>query len=963
VKRAVGQGKSAFCSRRPLQWGLGVLTVAVLTLATLAAAGSGPASAEVTGAADNLRTGWYPDEPSLTPALVKGGGFEQVFKSKLKGQIYAQPLIANGTLLVATEDNWVYGLDPLSGKVRWEKQFGTAVNAEAEPINCGDLAPHIGITGTPVIDTEKNIAYFASNRYVTGSSGEMAWYMHAIELNKEGKEVSGFPVQIKGEAQNVKGLKFEPTQQLERPALLLMNGIVYAGFGSHCDNAPWEGWLVGVSTSGQLKMGWATGPHAGGIWQAGSGLVSDGPGQILLSTGNGDESAGNPTPGKSPVEGRLSDSVVRVEVQHETELKAIDFFSPFNNAIENENDLDLGSGGPLGLPSPYFGTSSIPHLLVEQGKDGYLYLLNRDNLGGMGQGPEGKDGVVQKLGPFGGVWDGAAVWPGEGGYLYTPAVSPAGTTTENGDHLRFFKYGLDKAGQPTFSLAAESPDIFGFGSGSPIVTSNATTSGSAIVWITHCPPPERACPNSELRAYSPVPLEKAPQQLWKASIGQGSKFSRPYASNGHLYVGNREGYIFAYSGPSLAPSASSLELGPVSVGGQLTGEATFTNTGTKLKVSAVHQPSAPFEASGLPAVGSSIEPGQVITVKVTFSPTAPGSFKGSLGLTTQAGETSIALSGATAPTVTSIEPAQGTTAGGAAVKIRGSGFLKGATVTIGSEATAVEVLSETEIKARTTAHAAGPQEVVVSDEGASSTGGPTFTYLPAPTVESITPSEGPTAGGTAVSIKGKGFLAGSAVTIGAAASEVMVVSEEEITTKTPAGSGAQEVVVSDEGGSSTLGPTYTFLAPPTPESTPPPVESPAFATTASLLDAPGGPIYFAAGIGPIVNLTALRVRSPAASRGHLRHEALVTYTLSTGATVGVVIYRRVITHHCRRGTRTCVSYLPTAIKLRTTGHTATNTLTFDLAQMPAGDYRLTATPVAQSGVHGITRYANFKVVH
>ena len=644
----------------PLRWGLGVIAVAILTLTALALASTGSAFAEVTGAADNLRTGWYADEPSLTPELLKSKNFEQVFETKLTGQIYAQPLVADGTLLVATEDNWVYGLDPLTGKVRWEKQLGTAVNASDPAIECAAVSPHIGITGTPVIDTEKNIAYFTSNRYVSGSSGEMAWYMHAIELGNEGKEVSGFPVEIKGEAQNVNGLKFEPTQHLQRPALLLMNGIVYAGFASHCDKEPYEGWLAGVSTSGQLKTMWATGLHAGGIWQSGGGLLSDGPGQILFVTGNGTGSEGDPSPGpgKSPLEGSLSDSVVRVEVQHETELKATDFFSPFNTHSLNELDLDLGSGGPIGLPSPYFGTPSTPHLLVESGKDGRVFLLNRDNLGGMAQGPGGTDAVVQKLGPYGGQWDAPALWPGEGGYVYIDTVPPdesAGAT--EGGYLRFFKYGVNgTTGEPELSLAGTSSDEFGYGSGSPIVTSSGTSGGSALLWVTHCPATYSVtCEKAYLRAYSPVPSKEVPRILWEAPIGRASKFSRPDAANGHVYVGNTEGDIFAYSGPALTPSPSSLELGTTTVGGQLEGEATFTNTGTKLKVSAVHPPSAPFEVSGLPAVGAVIEPGQVIPVKVTFKPTAAGIFKGSLGLTTQAGETNIALSAAT-PSVVAAPP-------------------------------------------------------------------------------------------------------------------------------------------------------------------------------------------------------------------------------------------------------------------------------------------------------------------
>ena len=543
---------------RPLRWGLGVIAVAILTLTALALASTGSAFAEVTGAADNLRTGWYADEPSLTPELLKSKHFEQVFETKLTGQIYAQPLVADGTLLVATEDNWVYGLDPLTGKVRWEKQLGTAVNASDPAIECAAVSPHIGITGTPVIDTEKNIAYFTSNRYVSGSSGEMAWYMHAIELGNEGKEVSGFPVEIKGEAQNVNGLKFEPTQHLQRPALLLMNGIVYAGFASHCDKEPYEGWLAGVSTSGQLKTMWATGLHAGGIWQSGGGLLSDGPGQILFVTGNGTGSEGDPSPGpgKSPLEGSLSDSVVRVEVQHETELKATDFFSPFNTHSLNELDLDLGSGGPIGLPSPYFGTPSTPHLLVESGKDGRVFLLNRDNLGGMAQGPGGTDAVIQKLGPYGGQWDAPALWPGEGGYVYIDTVPPdesAGAT--EGGYLRFFKYGVNgTTGEPELSLAGTSSDEFGYGSGSPIVTSSGTSGGSALLWVTHCPATYSVtCEKAYLRAYSPVPSKEVPRILWEAPIGRASKFSRPDAANGHVYVGNTEGDIFAYSGPALTP--------------------------------------------------------------------------------------------------------------------------------------------------------------------------------------------------------------------------------------------------------------------------------------------------------------------------------------------------------------------------------------------------------------------------
>jgi hypothetical protein len=169
------------------------------------------------------------------------------------------------------------------------------------------------------------------------------------------------------------------------------------------------------------------------------------------------------------------------------------------------------------------------------------------------------------------------------------------------------------------------------------------------------------------------------------------------------------------------------------------------------------------------------------------------------------------------PTVTSIEPSEGPTAGGTKVTIKGTGFTEGATVTIGSQATSLVIVSSEEITATTPAHAAGPQEVVVEDAGGASTGGPSFTYRAPPTVTSIEPSEGPTAGGTEVTIKGTGFVKGATVTIGSAATEVKVVSSEEIKAMTAAHeAGPQEVVVADAGGTSTAGPSFTYAGPPPP---------------------------------------------------------------------------------------------------------------------------------------------------
>jgi outer membrane protein assembly factor BamB len=589
---------------------------------------------------------------------VTKSAFGQTFKTPLTGAIVAQPLVANGTLFVVTEDDMAYGLDPNTGAVRWGRKFGTPVNStelKNGTETCPDLTPHIGITSTPVIDTASNVAYFVANNLEPAEVDKSSWYMHAVNLSN-GEEVSGFPVKLSGHKPDngVSGVTLEGDHFLQRPALLMLEGVVYAGFGSHCDFPLYAGVIAGVSTSGEFRTLWASTNKDGSIWQSGGGLISDGPKQILLATGNGTPAGeGEPPkgPGNAPPEGSLAQSVVRLEVQPTGHLKATDFFSPFNNKALDIEDFDLGSAAPIALPSQYFGTPADPNLLVQSGKKGELYLLNRSKLGGMGQNPKGEDEVIEEkgLGEYGGVWDGFAVWPGDGGYVYIPGVSKPGTGQMNFDFLRYFKYGV-KNGIPNLSVAATSTEQFGFGSGSPIVTSNGTTSGSAVLWITHCPYTEPMhCgegEKAELWAYNAVPVGTTPQRLWTAPIGFGSKFSRPEASGGRIYVGNHEGQIFGFSGPALTPSTSSVEFGAVQVGVRRVAEVTFTNTGfTPLTVSAPRSPAPPFEAAGLPGAGTPIAPGQSLHVQVAFSPPAPGGFNGSLGFATQAGETSVNLSG------------------------------------------------------------------------------------------------------------------------------------------------------------------------------------------------------------------------------------------------------------------------------------------------------------------------------
>ncbi len=251
-----------------------------------------PTSGIVTNASDNGRTGWYPDQPGLTPSEINGNNFGQLFSATLNGGIGSQPLLADGTLLVTTQANWAYGLDPQSGVIKWSRQVG--VPWQPADIGCTDVTS--GVRSTPVIDASAGIAYFTSKTYVSGTTGPATWRLFAISL-ATGADQPGFPVTLQGTAQNNSAMTFNATDQLQRPGLLLLNGVVYMGFGSNCDRGTYQGWIFGVSTSGATKARWVdcglgAGGLCAGIWQSGGGLASDKDGNIVIVTGNN----ASPTP-------------------------------------------------------------------------------------------------------------------------------------------------------------------------------------------------------------------------------------------------------------------------------------------------------------------------------------------------------------------------------------------------------------------------------------------------------------------------------------------------------------------------------------------------------------------------------------------------------------------------------------------------------------------------------------------
>ncbi|HWE90577.1 MAG TPA: choice-of-anchor D domain-containing protein [Pseudonocardiaceae bacterium] len=579
---------------------------------------------------DTLRTGWDSAEPNLLASSVVASDFGQQFKVAVNGQVYAQPIVANGTLIVGTDNDQVYGLDPGTGAQRWHVSEGAAWPAAT--VGCGDLTPTIGITSTPVYDPSTNAVYFTAKVNDGPNAAHPHWYLHALNVGT-GAELAGFPTTIQGSPTNAPGVVFNPETQNQRPGLLLMNGVVYAAFGSTCDYTPYVGYVVGVNDStGKQTAMWATetsGSNEGGIWQAGGGLVSDGAGRIILATGNGVSPA--PGAGDTPP-GNLGESVVRLGVGSDGSLSAQSFFSPYNNVKLNQDDADLGSGGPMAIP-PAYAPAAHPHLVVQVGKDGRIYLLDADHLGGSAQGAGGTDAALSVAGPFQGVWGHPAFYGSGTGYVYV-----AGNTGP----LRALA--LSGGSAPSLTSVATSTDNFGYTSGSPIVTSNGTGSG-ALVWVVWIPTGTAAATgaNAQLRAYDAIPTNGVLNLRYSIPIGTAAKFTTVATDNGHIYLGTRDGNVYSIGQPNTAIlNTTPYMFADTAVNGSTSATVTV-QANVPLTITGATTAS-PFGATpaGLPVT---LAQGASYSVPVTFNPSTWGNASGTLKFATSQGTVAVALSG------------------------------------------------------------------------------------------------------------------------------------------------------------------------------------------------------------------------------------------------------------------------------------------------------------------------------
>jgi hypothetical protein len=457
--------------------------------------------------------------------------FGMLFSCPVDGYVYATPLyIANfpiggqtrNVVFVATEHDSVYAFDADSSSCvqLWHTNFlssGVTTVPPADTGETGDLVPEIGITSTPVIDPATNTIYVVPKTKETVgsgcSSGSPCYFhrLHALDL-ASGAEKFGGPVVISAP-------NFVPLFHLQRPALLLNNGTVYIGFGSHGDNNTWQGWLMAYDAM-TLAQQWAwhstdptSGNNAGAIWGAGNGPALDANGNIYVETGNGVFDGTT----------NFSDSVVKLSPAG----MMLDSFTPFDQAVMQQNDIDLGSSGPIILPDEV-GSAANPHVMIITGKVGVVYLLDQENLGKYNPAANQDLGEVSvgfnTADVTGGFFGQPAYWNGN---IYTIIV---------GDSLR--QYSISSGAISTVSTS-NSSNKFPFRGATPALSASGTTNG--IVWVADI----SAYQTGDAVILDAYDATNVSTLLYSSpSNGPGAaappaKFTVPTVANGKVYVGGQ----------------------------------------------------------------------------------------------------------------------------------------------------------------------------------------------------------------------------------------------------------------------------------------------------------------------------------------------------------------------------------------------------------------------------------------
>ena len=547
--------------------------IALLSLLSLLIPSPAQAQVSVTMHHNDMgRTGQNLNETILNTSNVNVNQFGKLFACQVDGYVYAQPLYVaqvtissaiHNVVYVATENDSVYAFDADNGAPLWHVNLGTPVPSTDVSSTYKDLTPVIGITGTPVIDPVSSAIYLVAKTKNT-SNNTYHQSLHALDITS-GAEKPGSPIEItasvpgSGSGSSGGTIAFQPLYQLNRPGLLLLNGVVYIAFGSHGDIGPYHGWVLGynASTLAQLAV-FNTTPNGSeaAIWQGGQGLVADAD-NIYFMTGNGtfDANTGGTDYG---------DSVVKLPAS--TGLSVSDYFTPDNQGSLNQTDADLGSGGPILLP----GTSSI----VGGGKDGILRLINTASMGefnaafnGDLQEFQATSGIIM-IGPI--YWNS----PNHGPVLYLWGP---------GDYLKAFEF-LNGAFQTTPVSKSTMTSPAGNSNAAGLsLSANESTSGSGIVWasVSYSGDSNQQTVPGILRAFDATNLST---ELWDSKqnaarddVGNYAKFAPPTIANGKVYLATFSNQLLVYG---LQPPATLSVTSVSPTSGRTSGGTKVTITGS-----------------------------------------------------------------------------------------------------------------------------------------------------------------------------------------------------------------------------------------------------------------------------------------------------------------------------------------------------------------------------------------------
>jgi hypothetical protein len=493
---------------------------------------------------DNARTGWNSQETILNPADVNSATFGLLYKLSVDGKVDATPLYmsnlaipgqgTHNVVFVATEHDSLYAFDADTGTLLWhDGPSGTtttilpAGEVPSDPVHGSQVFPEIGITATPVIDPATNTIYIvAMSKLVSGTTTTYHQRIHALDVTTGAEKVT--PVEITasfpGTGDNSSGgfVHFDPKQYKERDALLLLNGVVYTSWASHSDVRPYTAWVMGydAATLDQVSvLNVVPNGSEGAFWNSGAGPAADADGNFYNLAGNGTFDTTLDSNG-FPINGNYGNAFIKFSPSGG--LHVADYFNMHNTIAESNADEDLGSGGVIVLPDMTDSQGQVQHLAIGAGKDGNIYIVDRDNMGKFN--PQNDNAIYQEVTNVlsGGEWATSAYFNDS---VYFGPV---------GNHLKQFTFTNAVLGSAPTSQSA---NTFVYPGTTPSVSSNGTDGG--IVWASSNDS------TAVLYAYDAndlsVQLYSSNQAGSRDHFGTGNKFITPMIADGKVFVGVTDG--------------------------------------------------------------------------------------------------------------------------------------------------------------------------------------------------------------------------------------------------------------------------------------------------------------------------------------------------------------------------------------------------------------------------------------